>query len=332
MATLEQIRNTQLSGQEQYLKNQKEILQKNYQGAVQGFQGAYDRTKSTLDSEQQAFQQSLQNQYQMAQTEFNASKGDVQAKARETAQQAYIGKRMAEKAIPTQMARVGLQGTGMAESTITKNELGYREALNQNTMQMNNQLKAIDMELQKLAMKRDDQLTQAEIKYRNELNNAKATLEQNIATAGINRDTGILGAQGTYDLNASNINSTYQQNLFNKAQEDARARAQARAQTQARAQAEAQKQANANAPKQVDMAKVTKTVTSKLDSMILGKALTPQEIDKAIQIEVGKMSELSNVQKSALYNSLKAKYVKTTTSGGATRTSPVISQHQHLIY
>lgn len=324
LATLEQIRNTQLAGQEQYLKNQKDILQKNYQGAVQGFQGAYDRTKSTLDSEQQAFQQSLQNQYQMAQTEFNASKGDVQAKARETAQQAYVGKRMAEKAIPTQMARVGLQGTGMAESTITKNELGYREALNQNTMQMNNQLKAIDMELQKLALKRDDQLTQAEIKYRNELNNAKATLEQNIATAGINRDTGILGAQGTYDLNASNINSTYQQNLFNKAQEDARARAQA--------QAEAQKQASANAPKQVDMAKVTKTVTSKLDSMILGKALTPQEIDKAIQIEVGKMSELSNDQKIALYNSLKAKYVKATTSGGATRTSPVISQNQQVIY
>lgn len=324
MATLEQIRNTQLSGQEQYLKNQKDILQKNYQGAVQGFQGAYDRTKSTLDSEQQAFQQSLQNQYQMAQTEFNASKGDVQAKARETAQQAYVGKRMAEKAMPTQMARVGLQGTGMAESTVAKNELGYREALNQNTMQMNNQLKAIDMELQKLAMKRDDQLTQAEIKYRNELNNAKATLEQNIATAGINRDTGILGAQGTYDLNASNINSTYQQNVYNKAQEDARARAQA--------QAQAQKQAEANAPKQVDMTKVTKTVTSKLDSMILGKALTPQEIDKAIQIEVGKMSELSNDQKIALYNSLKAKYVKATTSGGATRTSPVISQNQHVIY
>jgi len=324
LATLEQIRNTQLSGQEQYLKNQKDILQKNYQGAVQGFQGAYDRTKSTLDSEQQAFQQSLQNQYQMAQTEFNASKGDVQAKARETAQQAYVGKRMAEKAMPTQMARVGLQGTGMAESTVAKNELGYREALNQNTMQMNNQLKAIDMELQKLAMKRDDQLTQAEIKYRNELNNAKATLEQNIATAGINRDTGILGAQGTYDLNASNINSTYQQNVYNKAQEDARARAQA--------QAQAQKQAEANAPKQVDMTKVTKTVTSKLDSMILGKALTPQEIDKAIQIEVGKMSELSNDQKIALYNSLKAKYVKATTSGGATRTSHVISQNQHVIY
>lgn len=94
---------------------------------------------------------------------LNSQKSGINQSYDDIAKQAYINKRMAEVAMPQQLAAVGVSG-GAAESTNLGMQTNYQNNLNQNETQRTNQLQNIDNSITDLKLSGDASIADIQAK------------------------------------------------------------------------------------------------------------------------------------------------------------------------
>ena len=124
-----------------------------------------------MEEEAAAYERQIESQVRA----LNAQKDPLEQQYNKSAQQAYIQSELAKKNLPQQLAAQGLNG-GASESANLAIETGYGNALNQLTQDYNNNLAALDLQIQQLRANGEIAKAQALSQYKQQM--AAAYLQQ----------------------------------------------------------------------------------------------------------------------------------------------------------
>lgn len=124
-----------------------------------------------MEEEAAAYERQIESQVRA----LNAQKDPLEQQYNKSAQQAYIQSELAKKKLPEQLAAQGLGG-GASESANLAIETNYGNALNDLTQDYNNNLAALDLQMQQLRANGEIAKAQALAQYKQQM--AGAYLQQ----------------------------------------------------------------------------------------------------------------------------------------------------------